>query len=427
MIPGETAPQRVLVVGGGGREHALAWACARSPSVATVLCAPGNAGTGRIAQNCPVDPTDVSALVRLARDEDVGLVILGPDASVAAGVADGLVEAGIACFGPSRAAGRIESSKAFAKDLMLRVGIATPAHRTFSTAQAALEHLHDRDGGVVIKADGLARGKGAFVCDSPEQAVEVVERLMLRRELGGAGDTVVVEEVARGREVSLFAICDGVDAVMLPTAHDYKRAYEADLGANTGGMGSYAPDGPGWGELNRRALEEIVRPVLAELRNLGTPYRGCLYVGAMVDGDKLQVLEFNARFGDPEAEVILPLLSDPLPVMRLAAGGSLVDQPAAVPQAREEFSAGVVAVCDPYPEPSPTGAAIAGLEEAQREGALIFHMGTSGDPEARVSGGRVLISVGVAGDRQLARQRAYQGLRTINFPGMRYRRDIASG
>ncbi|MHB8394704.1 MAG: phosphoribosylamine--glycine ligase, partial [Candidatus Dormibacteria bacterium] len=294
---------RVMVVGSGGREHALAWACARSPLVGEVLSAPGNSGTARVGQNLELSVTDGPAIAKAALEARVDLVVVGPDAAIAAGVTDVVQRAGIACFGASRLAGELESSKAFAKRLMARVGIHTAAFDVFQEVEAARRHILEHPGPVVVKADGLALGKGAFVCPDSDSALQVVERLMVRGELGDPGRTIVVEEVLEGREVSLFAICDGQRAVMLPPACDYKRAFDGDLGANTGGMGGYCPPRELDTEaVNRRALEEIVTPVLAEMARLGRPFQGCLYIGAMFTGDRIQVLEFNARFGDPETE-----------------------------------------------------------------------------------------------------------------------------
>lgn len=262
------------MVGGGGREHALAWACQRSPLVERVSCAPGNAGTLGLGQNHPISATDAEGIVALALSDQVDLVVLGPDAAVAAGVGDALSRANVPCFGPSRQAGRLESSKSFAKELMQRSGVATPAFAVFDEHGKATEHLLRRGAPVVVKADGPALGKGAFVCRTVEDATAALDRLMLRRELGAAGEQVVIEEFLEGEEVSFFAICDGESAVMLPPARDYKRALDGDLGGMTGGMGSFAPASPDrWPELNRQVREEIVKPTLAELRRLGTPYR----------------------------------------------------------------------------------------------------------------------------------------------------------
>jgi len=414
------------VVGGGGREHALAWACQRSPLVERVSCAPGNAGTLRVGRNHPVPATDAEAIVALAVSEQVDLVVLGPDAAVAAGVGDALSQANVLCFGPSRQAGRLESSKSFAKELMQRSGVATPAFAVFDAHREATEFLRRRGAPVVVKADGPALGKGAFVCRTVEDATDALDRLMLRRELGASGERVVIEECLEGEEESFFAICDGESAVMLPPARDYKRALDGDLGGMTGGMGGFAPASPDrWPELNRRVREEIVEPTLTELRRLGTPYRGCLYVGAMLVGEKIQVLEFNARFGDPETEVQLPLLPDLVPVLWQSARGELE---AADPEPNPGACVGVVAVREPYPEAIEGGGDVHGLEGAEDLDCLVFQMGTrpASGGAVEVAGGRVLICTAVAEDRESASKRAYLGLEAISFPGMRYRLDIGA-
>ena len=416
---------RVLVVGGGGREHALAWACARSPLVEEVVCAPGNAGSAAVASNRPVPATDAPGLVRLAREERIGLAVLGPDQAIAAGVGDALTEAGIPCFGPGRGAGQLETSKSFAKELLRDLGIPTAPFRVFRDPAPALEHLGAWEGPVVVKADGLALGKGAFVCSGREEATAVVRRLMVDRELGEAGQTVLVEELLAGYEVSCFAICDGTRSLMLPPARDYKRALDQDRGENTGGMGGFTPP-PGMKPevLNRRVKEEIVDPVLLEMDRRGLPYRGCLYVGCMVQGERISVLEFNARFGDPEAEILLPTLSDLVPCLWEAAQGELRSPQPTQP---EKAAVGVVAVREPYPRAVVAGGAIEGVERAEALGCRVFHMGTrkgeAGLPE--VAGGRVLICVATGQDVPAARRRAYSGISLIHFQGMRYRTDIA--
>ena len=417
----------VLVVGGGGREHALAWACSRSPLVARVSCTPGNGGTAQLGSNWNVAATDAVGIVKLAQAESADLVVLGPDAAVAAGVGDALAAAGMSFFGPTRAAGELEISKAFAKRLMARVGIPTAPFAVCRDPDEARRQARLRDGPVVVKADGLALGKGAFVCQGPEEAVSVIDRLMVRGELGEAGRTVVIEDRIQGPEVSLFAICDGERAVMLPPACDYKRALDGDLGGNTGGMGSYSP--PRFApaeELNSRALAEIVSPTLAEMSRLGRPFRGCLYIGAMLVGDEINVLEFNARFGDPETEVLLPLLSDPVPLLVAAAAGdlSLADPPVWT----AACSVGVVAVREPYPEPVQGGGLIEGVGAAEALGCLVFHMGTKAGANgaAGVAGGRVLICVATGADLPAVRGGAYAGMGEIHFAGMRYRSDIGA-
>lgn len=415
---------KVLVVGGGGREHALAWALGRSPQVERVISAPGNAGTLEVGENRALEATDAQGLVELARREAIDLCVLGPDAAVAAGVGDAMAAAHVPYFGPTRAAGRLESSKAFAKELMQRIGVATPAFAVFREPETAFAYLRAHPGPVVVKADGLALGKGAFVCTDTEQALDAVDRLLRRRELGHAGAQILIEERLDGGEASFFAICDGESALMLPPARDYKRSRDGDEGGNTGGMGSLAPLPGEWSELNQRVRREVVEPVLGEMRRLGSPYRGCLYVGAMLVAGELLVLEFNARFGDPETEVQVPLLPDLLPLLRSAAGEGLGGAPSEPPAGA---CVGVVAARSPYPEPIQGGGAVGGIEAAREAGCLVFQMGTRPGPQGpEVSGGRVLICCGVAQDLPGARRLAYQGIAKIQFSGMRYREDIGA-
>ena len=416
----------VLVVGGGGREHALAWAVRRSPLVDRVICAPGNPGTGLLGENREFAVSDSAGLTALAQAERVDLVILGPDAAVAAGVGDAMVAAGIRCFGPGREAGQLESSKIYAKQVMQRAGVSTPAFEVFDDHLEALEHLRRRGTPAVVKADGLALGKGAFVCHTADQAQEAVDFLLRRRGLGAAGSRVLIEDCLVGEEASFFAICDGETAVMLPPARDYKRAFDQDQGGNTGGMGSYAPaPHHSWRALNRRVLQEVVEPTLQEMIRLGAPYRGCLYVGAMLIGQEIQVLEFNARFGDPEIEVQLPLLPDPVPLLWQSAGGHLSDPD---PEPRSGACVGVVAAREPYPDAVAPGGQVQGIEEAERLGCQVFQMATRAGPggAVEVGGGRVLICTALGRDQMAARAKAYSGLAAISFPGMRYRQDIGA-
>ena len=417
--------ERVLVVGGGGREHALAWSMRRSPEVELVLAAPGNPGTAEVAENVAVAATDARSLAELALARGVTLAVLGPDAAVAAGVGDALRGAGIPCFGPTAAAGRLETSKVFAKRLMRRLGVPTADFTVCSSWEEAQRQLQGRPGGVVVKADGLALGKGAFVCADADEALAVARRLLVERELGEAGSQVVLEERLLGEEASFFALCDGERALMLPPARDYKAALEGDRGPNTGGMGAYAPPQlPSWEELNRQVLTRVVEPVLAEMARLSCPFVGCLYVGGMVVSGQVQVLEFNARFGDPEAEVLLPWLPDLLPQLRLAARGGLGSGLAPRP---EGASVGVVAVREPYPGPVEPGGEVVGLDRLP-EGCLAFQMGTRAGPGGRpeVSGGRVVVVVGTGPDLGTARELAYRGIGAVRFPGMRFRGDIAA-
>ena len=416
---------KVLVVGSGAREHALVWACARSPLVDAVLCAPGNGGTAGIARNVAVAAEDVEGLVQLALAEDVDLVVIGPDASVAAGLADALDVEGIDCFGPTAAAGRIEGSKEFAKDLMNDAGIPTArwVGAGEATADRALRFIEELRGNVVVKADGLALGKGVTVCSTVQDAVAALDECLVARRFGDAGARVVVEERLSGPEVSVFALSDGVHVRVLAPACDYKRAYDGDEGPNTGGMGAFAPAANS-DRLLDDAVAQVIQPCVDVLRERGTPYRGCLYAGLMLTPDGIRVLEFNARFGDPETQVVLPLLADdPVALFVACARGEL--QPG-----RAEWSSGacvgVVAASGGYPGKVDTGKAITGLDSVDPD-VLVFHAATQrADGGLLTSGGRVLTVVGRGDSLDAARSRAYAGIEHIAFEGMRYRSDIAA-
>jgi phosphoribosylamine--glycine ligase len=395
--------------------------------VESVLCAPGNGGTALVARNVAVGAEDVEAMVQLALAEDVDLVVIGPDAAVAAGLADALDVEGIDCFGPTAAAGRIEGSKEFAKDLMNDAGIPTArwVGAGESTLARAVDFIEELRGNVVVKADGLALGKGVTVCSSVPEAVAAVDECLVARRFGEAGLRVVVEERLTGPEVSIFALSDGIRVRVLAPACDYKRAYDGDQGPNTGGMGSYAPAAfVDADALLDQAVREVIQPCVDVLRERGTPYRGCLYAALMLTPDGMRVLEFNARFGDPETQVVLPLLADdPVPLFLACARGEL--QPG-----RAAWSSGacvgVVAASGGYPGPVRTGKVITGLDALDPD-VLCFHAGTQrrDDGALLTGGGRVLTVVGRGDTLDAARRRAYANIERISFEGMRYRRDIA--
>lgn len=414
----------MLVVGGGGREHALVWKLAGSGRVAAVDCAPGNAGIARLARCLPVEADDVEGLARLAAQERYDLVLVGPEAPLVAGLADRLAAVGIPCFGPSRAAAAIEGSKAFAKEFMARHGIPTASFRVFDNPVEASEYVLAADGPVVLKADGLAAGKGVLVADDPRQAVAWIQEVMVRGAFGAAGRRVLVEERLEGEEVSVLALADGERFLTLLPAQDHKRAYDGDRGPNTGGMGAYCPVPHVEPGLLREVEETIVGPAVEGLAAEGRPYRGVLYAGLMLTQHGPRVLEFNCRFGDPEAEVVLPLLEADLYELALAC--ALGDLEGRAVRWRAGAAACVVLASGGYPGGYEKGLAISGLEEAEAlRDVIVFHAGTAArDGRVVTAGGRVLGVTGLGPDVGAALERAYAACALISFPGMHYRRDI---
>ena len=398
----------VLVVGSGGREHALAWKIARSGLLGDLHAAPGNPGIARLARCHPVAPADTDALAALSRRHSIDLVVVGPEAPLVAGVADRLRGAGVAVFGPTAGAARIEGSKSFAKEIMRASGVPTAAE------------VGELRAPCVVKADGLAGGKGAFVCRTRREAEEAWRRAR------ALGERIVVEELLEGEEVSLLAIAAGTDVLPLPPARDFKRLGDGDDGPNTGGMGAYAPVPVLSTEDTEELLDLVHRPVLNELAARGVPFTGVLYAGLMLTEDGPRVLEFNCRFGDPEAQAILPLLrGDLLATLTTAAGGSLNGADVTV-TASSATAVAVVLASPGYPEHPQTGAEIEGVEEAEASGALVFHSGTATRGGALVSaGGRVLTVTERGTSLAEARTRAYRAVAAIDLPGAVYRRDIA--
>ena len=417
---------RVLVLGGGGREHALCWALVRAPSVDVVLCAPGNVGIAEVAELHDVDPTDTAMVRELAVREGIDLVIVGPEAPLVAGVVDSLQAADIPVFGPTSEAARIESSKVFAKDVMAAAGVPTARHWAGNDAQSARAALRDFDQPYVVKADGLAAGKGVRICVDEAEAGEALTELMIDQLMGAAGSTVLIEEFLEGPEVSVFGLCDGSDVVVLAPAQDFKRVGAGDTGPNTGGMGAYCPY-----PLDQAALDGlrdgVFRPVLAELAVRGARYVGVLYAGLVLAADGPKVLEFNARFGDPETQALLPRLSSDLAeVLAACAAGRLASTPA--PRWDERSAVTVVLASGGYPAEYQTGKPISGLDEAAAmDGALVFHAGTRLDGDQVVTaGGRVLAVTGLADTVGQAREIAYAAADRIDFDGMQRRDDIAA-
>ena len=415
----------VLVVGNGAREHALAWRISRSPSLTRLWVAPGNYGTGCIATNLKVG-TDVESLVSAAREVAADLVVVGPEAPLADGLADSLERIGIPVFGPTRAAARLESSKSFAREVMQESGVPGPEYAVFRGESEALDYLRRNPGPRVVKADGLAAGKGVAVCDDETQAAEAVRACMSGRAFGDAGATVLLEERLEGREVSVFAFCDGEYISPLVAVCDYKRLNDGDNGPNTGGMGSYSPPGFWTPELCAEVERSIMRPVVKAMAEQGTPYRGVLYAGLMLTPDGPRVLEFNCRLGDPETQVLMPrLASDPLELMLACCQGNL---DAVQVCWDDRHYVGVVMASGGYPEQYDTGLEITGLEPEDGNAAdtQVFTAGVTSGPSGcpATSGGRVLTVVGGGVSIAEARERAYTRLSSIAFERAHWRGDI---
>ena len=418
---------KVLVVGSGAREHALVWKCVQSDLVERVYCAPGNGGTGGMARNIRIGAADVVRLVDFARHERLGLIVLGPEAAVDAGVGDALRHAGFNVFGPNRGAGRIESSKAFAKDLMRRANIPTADYQVFTDPGPAKAWARERDGRVAVKADGLARGKGVIVCESADEADKAIDAMIVEERFGRSGKKIVVEERLDGPELSLFAVTDGTDVIPLAPARDYKRALDGDRGANTGGMGAYSPPKGVDDALVDEVVGRVMRPAVQELAAAGDEFRGVLYAGLMLTSSGPRVLEFNARFGDPEAQVVLPRLESDFVALALAAAkGGLAAH--ADLRWSSRTCVGVVVASGNYPDDAAmrVGMRIGGLAEMPR-GVLIFHAATKFEPGIGLvtDGGRVVTAVGLGDTAAQAREIALSGARQVRFEGAFYRSDIA--
>jgi phosphoribosylamine---glycine ligase len=415
---------KVLLVGSGGREHALAWKIAQSPELTRLVAAPGNPGIAALAELSPVRADDVEGLLALAREMTADLVVVGPEAALEKGLADRMEEAGIPCFGPSASAARLESSKAFTKAFAERWSLPTAPFAVIDDATTVDQVLDRFDPPYVLKADGLAAGKGVVIAPNRPEAAAAVDE-MLGGRFGQAGARVVVEAFMSGEEASLFALCDGETALPFGGAQDHKRAHDGDEGPNTGGMGTYSPAPVLRPEAAAAAFDALVEPAVRGMRVEGSPYRGVLYAGLMATADGPRLVEFNARFGDPECQVLmLRLDSDLLPYLHAAATGGLKALPP--PAWRDEAAICVVIAAEGYPEAPRTGGVIAGLEADFGEDEVVFHAGVTRDPQGRLvaSGGRVLNVCALGATLAQARERAYAAVDRLTLPGGFHRRDI---
>lgn len=420
---------RVLIVGGGGREHALLWALRRDAPDGTFFLLPGNAGTAKTATNIPGSASDVDAVVAAAKERSVDLVVVGPETPLAAGLADRLVKEGIPVFGPSQAAARIESSKAFAKDLMVKAKVPTPKWKAFTELSPALQYIGEHPEPLVVKASGLAAGKGAVICRTRTEARIAATSMIREGALGTAGSQILVEEFITGEELSVLAITDGEHLAVLPPAQDHKRIGEGDTGPNTGGMGAYCPVSIATDKLLDRICNEVFKPILKALKDAGAPYKGILYAGIMLrepDGAP-SVIEFNCRFGDPEAQAILAATPKGLlPVLRMVAEGGWMPAGLKLGAAKQAAVTTVLAA-EGYPSAPKTGAEIRiprGLESATD--VIVFHAGTSLDKDGklRVAGGRVLAVTATGDTVAAAAARSREAAEAIDFEGKQFRRDI---
>lgn len=414
---------KVLVIGSGGREHALLWKLSQSPSVTDVYVVPGNDGMSDVASLIPIKGND--DILDFARLMQVDLTVAGPETVLTEGLADEFEKRGMAFFGPSKAAARIEGSKGFAKALMKKYGIPTAAYETFDDEEKAIAYLKANDTyPIVIKADGLASGKGVIIAQSEEEAIDTVKDMLEGHTFSGAGRSVVIEEFMEGEEASMLCFCDGTNVVPMISAQDHKRIFDFDKGPNTGGMGAYAPAPVMTKEMCEEVNVRILRPIVAAMKKEGYPFKGCLYAGLMITSEGPKVVEFNCRFGDPETEAVLPLFDGDLArVMLDCVHGTLSDEAVVWKKA---CAVDVVLASEGYPASHSSGEVISGIEDAKKAGCLVFHAGTvKKNGEYVVNGGRVLNVVALADTLAEAKAKAYEGVSRISWRGMQYRHDIA--
>lgn len=415
----------VLIIGGGGREHALAWKLAQSPRIGKLYVAPGNGGTRDIAENIAIKTINANDLARFAEKNSIDLTVVGPDDPLALGVVDVFQSRGLRIFGPTRVAAQIESSKAFAKRLMRDCNIPTAPFRIFRKYESALEYVRKHGAPIVVKASGLALGKGAYPCKTLAKAEEALAEIMLEHAYKQAGNEVIVEEFLNGQEISIHALCDGKTSILLPTAQDHKPIFDGDKGKNTGGMGTIAPVPWVTGQTLREVSEQIVHPALQALAKKGRPFTGCLYPGLKITGEGLKVLEFNARFGDPETQSYMRLLkTDLLDVLDACVDGKLTNLEV---EWHSGFAVCVVLASKGYPGKYKKKIPISGIGEAEKiPNVVVFHAGTMYDDQLRTSGGRVLGITATGNTLQEALDQAYKAVHCIKFKGRQFRKDIGA-
>lgn len=411
----------ILVIGSGGREHALFWKISESPQTDHIYTIPGNPGMGEMID---ISVMDNDAILRFAKEKEIGLVVVGPEVPLMNGLVDDLEKAGIRAFGPRANAAEIEGSKSFAKDLMKKYGIPTARYEVFTEAEPARAYIRREGAPIVVKADGLAAGKGVIVAMTEQEALDAVDAIMEENSFGDAGARVVIEEFMQGEEASLLAFTDGKVIRPMISAQDHKRAFDGDKGPNTGGMGTYAPAPVMTTEMTERAVEDILKPTIAAMAKEGRPYTGCLYLGLMITSEGPKVVEFNARFGDPETQVVLPLLDgDLVQIMCACVDGTLADVPI---HWKDGAAVCVVLAAGGYPASYEKGHEITGIADAEAMGALVFHAGTAKKDDALVTnGGRVLGVVGMGADIASAVKAAYNAVDRISFQDAYHRKDIA--
>jgi phosphoribosylamine--glycine ligase len=415
---------KILVIGGGGREHALIWKIAQSPLVEMLYCAPGNPGIARLADCVHIPADDLEALLDFAKAEQIDLTVVGPEVPLTLGIVDRFQASGLDIFGPNQAAARIEGSKSFSKDLMAKYAIPTAAYQTFTEHAAAVAYIREQGAPIVVKADGLAAGKGVIVAMSEAQAIAAVDDIMLDKMFGAAGASVVIEEFMAGEEASFFAFTDGSNILALASSQDHKRVFDNDEGPNTGGMGAYSPAPVVTAALHDEIVETIVKPTIAGMASDGCPYSGILYVGLMIKDGKPRVVEYNARFGDPEAQpLLMRMKSDIVPILQACARGNLQQDTI---EWHDKAAVCVVMASGGYPAAYTKGFEIMGLDEVlQMDDVMVFHAGTSlQDGKVVNTGGRVLGVTGLGSTVAEAIERAYSAVDKINWQGVHFRKDI---